>query len=75
MSYNFWDTFILPHFSLATIIHLIALLCRIIGESQPSCVAVYTHELFSHEEMMGIKGNTQSIQNWKKLEPWTLCKN
>ena len=41
-----------------------------IGESQPACAAVYTHELFSHAEMMGIKGNTQSIQNsnWK-LKP------
>ena len=27
-------------------------------------VAVYTHELFLHEEMMGIKGNTQSNENW-----------
>ena len=35
-----------------------------IGESQLACVAVYTHELFSHEEMMGIKEKTQSIQNW-----------
>ena len=35
-----------------------------IGESEPTCVAVYTHELFSHEEMMGFKGNAQSIQNW-----------
>ena len=33
-------------------------------ESQPVSVVVYTDELFSHEEMMGIKGNTQSIQNW-----------
>ena len=39
-------------------------------------VAVYTHELFLHEEMMGIKGNTQSNENWTwKLEPWTLRKN
>ena len=44
-----------------------------IRESQPAFVAVYTHELFSHEEMMDIKGNTQSIQNWTwKLKPWTL---
>ena len=35
-----------------------------IRESEPTCVAVYTHELFSHEEMMGFKGNAQSIQNW-----------
>ena len=42
-------------------IHLIALLC--IGDSQPTCVAVYIHELFSLEEMMGVKGNEQSIQN------------
>ena len=32
-----------------------------IGESKPTWVAVYTHELFSHEEMMDIKGNIQSI--------------
>ena len=42
-------------------IHLIALLC--IGDSQPTCVAVYIHELFSLEEMMGVKGNAKSIQN------------
>ena len=27
-------------------------------------IFIYTHELFSHEEMMGIKGNIQFIQNW-----------
>ena len=31
-------------------IHLIALLC--IGDSQPTCVAVNTRVLFSHQEMM-----------------------
>ena len=41
--------------------HLIAPVQNKIGESQ----AVYTtHELFSHEEMLDIKGNAQSIQNW-----------
>ena len=37
---------------------------------------VYTHELLLQEEMMGIKGNIEPIQNWTwKLEPWTLRKN
>ena len=28
------------------------------------CRAAYVHELFWHEEMMGIRGNAESIQNW-----------
>ena len=60
---------------LATNIHLVVLLCRIL-EKVNLPVSQSTHELFLHEEMMGIKGNTQSIKNWtSKLEPWTLRKN
>ena len=72
-----WHTIVLPHFSLTG--NQYSSDCSIVSnnieENQPASVAVYTHKLFSHEEMTGIKCNTQSIQNsTRKLEPWALRK-
>ena len=49
----------LPHFSLTGNQYPsdCSVVWNNVGESQPTCVAVYTHELFLHEEMIGIKGN------------------